>query len=207
MSSFNFFWNAFFKDPNLMFGIMSRNSLSNASICSHCGGVLFYLNTKSSRWISLSCFSSMKKWALQRIHFTTLSIFLINLIRSGSLDGIGMFFNEQSMPNFSMIGLNTVKCSTNCNKKERCVISSSNVLQLNSAWCRKTEQSQGSIYNHKVSFIHERYSNKTTLSSSMWHLKSVSSETPHLKWSVFRCVHHTQISKRNASCAYMKNWK
>ena len=75
----------------------------------------------------------MKKWALQRIHFTTLSIFLINLIRSGSLDGIGMFFNEQSMPNFSMIGLNTVKCSTNCNKKERCVISSSNVLQLNSA--------------------------------------------------------------------------
>ena len=37
------------------------------------------------------------------------------------------------------------------------------------------------FYNHKLSFKHKRYSNKTTLSSYMWHLKSVSSETPNLR--------------------------
>ena len=44
------------------------------------------------------------------------------------------------MSNFSMISLNAIKCSTTCNKKEHDIISSSNVLQLNSAQCRKTEQ-------------------------------------------------------------------
>ena len=35
----------------------------------------------------------------------------------------------------------------------------------------------------------KRYcNNRTTLSSYMWHLKRVSSETPNLKWSVLRCV-------------------
>ena len=33
--------------------------------------------------------------------------------------------------------------------------------------------------NHKLSFKHERYSNKTTLSSYVWHLKCVSGETPN----------------------------
>ena len=37
------------------------------------------------------------------------------------------------------------------------------------------------LYNNKLSFKHKRYSNKTTLSSYIWHLKSVSSETPNLK--------------------------
>ena len=38
------------------------------------------------------------------------------------------------------------------------------------------------FYNHKLSFKHKRYSNKTTLPSYMWHLKR------NLKWSVLRCV-------------------
>ena len=37
------------------------------------------------------------------------------------------------------------------------------------------------FYNHKLSFKNETYSNNTTLSSYMWHLKSVSSETSNLK--------------------------
>ena len=44
------------------------------------------------------------------------------------------------------------------------------------------------LSNHKVSSKHKRYSDKTTLSSYMWHLKSVSSETPNLKWAVLRCI-------------------
>ena len=32
---------------------------------------------------------------------------------------------------------------------------------------------KGRFYNHKLSFKHKRYSNKTTFSSYMWHLKSV----------------------------------
>ena len=60
------------------------------------------------------------------------------------------------------------------------------------------------FYNYKLSFIHKRYSKKITLSSYIWHRKSVSSETSNLKWSVLRCVPYTQISQRNASCAYMK---
>ena len=45
------------------------------------------------------------------------------------------------------------------------------------------------FYNHKLSFKHKRYSNKTTLSSYMWYLKSVSSKTPNLKWSVWDAYH------------------
>ena len=36
------------------------------------------------------------------------------------------------------------------------------------------------FYNHKLSFKHKRYSNKTTLSSYMWHSENVSGETPSL---------------------------
>ena len=44
------------------------------------------------------------------------------------------------------------------------------------------------VFNHKLSFKHKRYSNKTTLASYMWHLKSASSDKPNLKWSVLRCI-------------------
>ena len=61
------------------------------------------------------------------------------------------------------------------------------------------------FYNHKLSFEHKRYSNKTTLSSCMWHLQSVSSETPNLKWSVLRCVSpYSNISKKYLLCWYEK---
>ena len=40
------------------------------------------------------------------------------------------------------------------------------------------------FYNHKLLFRH----NKRTLSSYVWHLESVSSETPNLKRSVLRYV-------------------
>ena len=61
------------------------------------------------------------------------------------------------------------------------------------------------FYNHKLSFKHKRYSNKTTLSSYMWHLKSVSSETPNLKWSILRCVPpYSNISKKCLLCLYEK---
>ena len=36
------------------------------------------------------------------------------------------------------------------------------------------------FYSHKLSFKHKRYSRKTSLSSYMWHLKSVSSKTSNL---------------------------
>ena len=61
------------------------------------------------------------------------------------------------------------------------------------------------FYNHKLSFKHKRYSNKTTLSSYMWHLKIVSSETPNLKWSILRCVPpDSNISKKFLLCLYEK---
>ena len=57
------------------------------------------------------------------------------------------------------------------------------------------------FYNHKLLFKHKRYSNKTTLSSYMRHLKSVSSETPNLKWSVLRCASpYPNISKKCLLC-------
>ena len=61
------------------------------------------------------------------------------------------------------------------------------------------------FYNHKLSFKHKRYSNKTTLSSYMWYLESVSSETPNLKWSILRCVPpYSNISKKCLLCLYEK---
>ena len=61
------------------------------------------------------------------------------------------------------------------------------------------------FYNHKLSFKHKRYSNKTTRSSYMWHLNNVSSETPTLKWSVLRCVSsYSNISKKCLLCLYEK---
>ena len=61
------------------------------------------------------------------------------------------------------------------------------------------------FYNHKLSFKHKRYSNKTTLSSEMWHLKRVSSETHILKWSFWRCLPLcSNISKKCALCLYEK---
>ena len=49
------------------------------------------------------------------------------------------------------------------------------------------------------------YFSKTTLSSYMWHLKSVLSETPNLKWSIFRCVPpYSNISKKSLLCLYEK---
>ena len=48
MYSINFFSNVSFTNRHLMFCITSKNSFSNASICLHCGGVLFDLNLKSS---------------------------------------------------------------------------------------------------------------------------------------------------------------
>ena len=61
------------------------------------------------------------------------------------------------------------------------------------------------FYNHKLSFKNKRYSNKTTLSSYMWHLKSVSSETRYIKWSVLRCdPPYSNISKKFLLCLYEK---
>ena len=61
------------------------------------------------------------------------------------------------------------------------------------------------FYNRKLSIKHKRYSNKTTLSSYMWHLKSISSETPNLKGSVFRCVPpYSNTSKKCLLCLYEK---
>ena len=61
------------------------------------------------------------------------------------------------------------------------------------------------FYNHKLSFKHMRYSNKTTLLSYTWHLKSVSSETHNSKWSALRCVPpHSNISKKYLLCLYEK---
>ena len=65
--------------------------------------------------------------------------------------------------------------------------------------------------NQKLSFKHKRYSNKTTLSSYMWQLKCVLTETPNLKWSVLRCIplyfiipQYSDISKKCFFCLYEK---
>ena len=53
------------------------------------------------------------------------------------------------------------------------------------------------FYIHKLSFKHKRYSDKTTLSSYMQNLKSVSSRTPNLKGSVLWCIRpYLNISKK-----------
>ena len=51
------------------------------------------------------------------------------------------------------------------------------------------------FYNHNLSFKHKRYFIKTTLLSYTWRLKSVSSETPSLKWSVLCFDMRTTILK------------
>ena len=68
------------------------------------------------------------------------------------------------------------------------------------------EEWKSCFYNHKLSIKHKRYSNKTTLSSYMWHLKSVSSETPNLTWSVvIKCEPPcSNISKKCLLCVYEK---
>ena len=61
------------------------------------------------------------------------------------------------------------------------------------------------FYNHKLSFKHKRFSNKTTFSSYMLHLKSVSSEKPNLKWSTLNYVPpYSNISKKCLLCWYEK---
>ena len=61
------------------------------------------------------------------------------------------------------------------------------------------------FYNYKLSFKHKRYSNKTILLRYMWHLKSVSSETSNLKWSILRCVPpYSNISRECLLCLYEK---
>ena len=61
------------------------------------------------------------------------------------------------------------------------------------------------LYNHNLSFKHKRYSYETTFSSYIWHLESVSGETPNLNWSVLRCVlPYSNISKKCFLCLYEK---
>ena len=61
------------------------------------------------------------------------------------------------------------------------------------------------FYNQNVSFKHKRYSNNTTLSSYMRHSKSVSSETPNIKWSDLRCVPpYSNIWKKSLLYLYEK---
>ena len=63
------------------------------------------------------------------------------------------------------------------------------------------EEWKSRSYNHKLQFKHKRYSNKTTLPSYMWLLKSVSSETPNLKWPVLRCIPpYSNISEKYLLC-------
>ena len=67
------------------------------------------------------------------------------------------------------------------------------------------EREWNRLYNYMLSFKHKRYSNRTTLSSYIWHLKSVSSETPNLKWFVLRCVPpYSDISNKCLLCLYEK---
>ena len=47
---------------------------------------------------------------------------------------------------------------------------------------------KGCFYDHRLSFKLKRYFYKRRLSSYVMDFKSVSSETPNLKWSVLRCV-------------------
>ena len=61
------------------------------------------------------------------------------------------------------------------------------------------------FYNHKSSFIYKIYSNKKTIPSSIWHLKSAASEIPNLKWFVLRCIPpYPNILKKFLLCLYWK---
>ena len=87
MSSVNFFWNISLTNQNLCFLTCLKIAfwmLPYVRIVVEC---FFYLNPKYSLQISLSWFSCKKKRTFQCIHFTTVSIFSISLIRYDSLDG------------------------------------------------------------------------------------------------------------------------
>ena len=61
------------------------------------------------------------------------------------------------------------------------------------------------FYNHQLSFKYQGYSNKTMLSSYMWHFKSASRETPKLQWSFLRYAQpYSNISKKCLVCLYEK---
>ena len=87
MSSFNFCCNVYPTDRNLIFGIMSRNFLENPFIYLHCEEMFVDQNSsRYSLWISLSCFSRRKKFALKRIIcFSMLPIFSVNPTSSNVL--------------------------------------------------------------------------------------------------------------------------
>ena len=64
---------------------------------------------------------------------------------------------------------------------------------------------KSSFFNRKLSFEQNRYSYKTTFSGYMLCLKSGSSETPNLKWSILRCVPpYSNISKKCLLCLYKR---
>ena len=64
---------------------------------------------------------------------------------------------------------------------------------------------KSSFFNHKLSFEQNRYSYKTTFSGYMLRLKSGSSKTPNLKWSILRCVPpYSNISKKCLFCLYKR---
>ena len=61
------------------------------------------------------------------------------------------------------------------------------------------------FYRRKLTFKHKGYYSKATLSSYMWYLYSVSSETRNLKWSVLKCVPpYSNILKKCLLCSYQK---
>ena len=106
----------------------------------------------------------------------------------------------------------------NCRKKVECPMEGN--FQVNNVVCKYVVTRQlpkkvylglaegewkSRFYNHKLSFKYKRYSNKTTLSSYMWHLKSVSSDTPNLKWFVLRSIPpYSDISKKCLLSLYEK---
>ena len=103
----------------------------------------------------------------------------------------------------------TPKC--NCGEKAECQIERTcQVIDLVYKWdvtrslpkkCRLADTEWKSrFYNYKLLFKHKRYSNNA---SYMRHLKSVSSQTPNLKWSILRCIPLFS----NIFCSNMKNWK
>ena len=105
-----------------------------------------------------------------------------------------------------MIRFNIIKCSTNCNKKERGIVSLSNVLQLNSGrWrkiviyiidCRKNQ------WTNSLQLWVSPFHDQISLSSDMWHLKNVSSETPNVCFEM-----HTTILKYLEEMPLVFIWK
>ena len=59
--------------------------------------------------------------------------------------------------------------------------------------------------NHKKSFRHKQYANKTTLSKYIWEIKEKHNEMPTLKWSIVKSVpSHSDISKKCLLCLHEK---